>query len=299
MKHLLIALLFAVAPLTAQETNPAQGIVFCTYNVRNYLTGEQPPASRTKPKPEKEIEALIQIIREINPDILGVCEMGSPKAFEDFKSRLEMAGLGYKDGEYVQADDPDRHLALVSRFPIIARNSQPAPRYILNGTEHLVKRGFLDVTIQVTPGYRLRCVGVHLKSKLASPDGEALIRRHEAFKLRGHLDGILKAEPGTNLLCYGDFNDARNSPMFSEVTGPRGAAGHMTDLAAHDSVGDRWTHHWPVADEYARIDYLFAARGLLPEITRDSATVFRSPSWETASDHRPVFVTLFPVEKAK
>jgi endonuclease/exonuclease/phosphatase family metal-dependent hydrolase len=299
MTRLLVFLLLSIAPLTGGERDPAKGIIFCGYNVKNYLGADAPAGSRTKPKPEKEIDALIQVIRDIDPDILGICEMGSPQMFEDFKSRLEKAGLGYKDSEYVQADDTERHLALVSRFPIVARAPQAKLHFTLNGTEHSVKRGFLDVTIQITPAYRLRCVGVHLKSKLPTPDGEALIRRNEAMKLRGHLDGILKSEPDANLLCYGDFNDARNQPMFSEVTGPHGTPGHMTDLGARDSLGDRWTHHWPVADEYSRIDYLFASRGLSPEIVRDSATVYRSPSWEVASDHRPVFVTILPVEKRR
>lgn len=301
MKRLLLLVLIAAAPLIAEERDLAKGIVFCTYNVKNYL-GHEPGAPRnprTKPKPEKEIAALIQIIRDIQPDILGVCEMGSPAMFEDFKSRLEKAGLGYKDSEYVQGDDPDRHLALVSRFPIVHRDSAAKVRFTLGGAEHSVKRGILDVTIQVTPAYQLRCVGVHLKSKLPAPEGEALIRRNEAMKLREHLDAILKAAPETNLLCYGDFNDAKNSPMFSEVSGVRGTPAHMSDLAAHDSVNDRWTHHWPVADEYSRIDYLFASPGLWPEVKRGTAGIHRSADWEKASDHRPVFVTIEPIEKRK
>ena len=277
-----------------------KGIVFCSYNVRNYLGPDQASAARkTKAKPEKEIEALIKVIAEISPDILGVCEMGSPAAFDDFKARLEKAGLGYRDSEYVQADDEDRHLAIVSRFPIVRRDSVAKVRYALNGTQQTVKRGFLDVTLQILPGYQLRCVGVHLKSKLPAPEGEALIRRHESAKLREHLDTILTANPAVNLLCYGDFNDAKNQPMFSEVSGVRGTPGHMTDLAARDAHGDRWTHHWPVADEYARIDYLFVSHGLWPEVKRDTATVYRSDFWEQASDHRPVFVTIIPVEKSR
>ena len=301
MKAVFPLLLFAFgASLLAEERDPAKGIVFCSYNVRNYIGRDQASAERkTKPKPEKEIEALIKVISEIAPDVLGVCEMGTPAAFDDFKARLEKAGLGYKDSEYVSADDEDRHLVLLSRFPIVHRDSAPKVRYTLNGTQQSVKRGFLDVTLQITPGYQLRCVGAHLKSKLPTPEGEALIRRHEAAKLREHLDAILKANPATNLLCYGDFNDAKNQPMFSEITGVRGSPGHMTDLAARDAHGDRWTHHWPVADEYSRIDYLFASPGLLPEVKRETATVYRSEIWEIASDHRPVFVTIVPAEKRR
>lgn len=303
---ILLLLVFAVAPRAESRTKKktaddgAKGIVFCSYNVRNYLGPDQASAERkTKAKPEKEIEALIQVIREINPDVLGVCEMGSPAAFEDFKARLKNAGMEFSDSEYVKADDEDRHLALLSRFPIVRRDSAAKVRYTLSGTQQSVKRGFLDVTVQIAPAYQLRCVGTHLKSKLPAPEGEALIRRHEAAKLREHLDGILAENPDANLLCYGDFNDAKNQPMFSEITGVRGTPGHMTDLAARDAHGDRWTHHWPVADEYSRIDYLFASPGLLPEVKRETATVYRSDFWEIASDHRAVFVTIVPVEKRR
>ncbi len=303
---LLLVLVFAVAPFAEGRTKKkapdeaTPGVIFCSYNVRNYLGPDQVSAERrTKPKPEKEIEALIRVISDIKPDVLGICEMGSPAAFADFKERLKNAGLEYSDSEYVNADDPDRHLALLSRFPIVRRESAEKVRYTLNGTQQSVKRGFLDVTVQISPGYQLRCVGAHLKSKLPAPEGEALIRRHEAAKLREHLDAIFAKEPATNLLCYGDFNDAKNQPMFAEVKGVTGTSGHLTDLPACDVHGDRWTHHWPVADEYARIDFLFASAGLLPEVKRDSATVYRSEFWEMASDHRPVFVTIIPVENTR
>ena len=301
MIRFLFLFLAASLPLPGQERDLSKGVVFCTYNVKNYLGRDQAETRehRTKPKPEKEIEALIRVIRDISPDILGVCEMGSPAMFDDFKARLEKAGLGYKDSEYLQANDTDRRLGLISRFPIVQRNSAAQVRFILNGVEHSVKRGFLDVTIQITPAYQLRCVGVHLKSKLPAPDGEALIRRNEAMKLREHLDAILKAAPEANLLCYGDFNDTKNSPMFSEVSGVRGTPAHMTALPARDSVNDSWTHHWPVADEYSRIDYLFVAPGLWPEVRRETASIHRSADWELASDHRPVFVTIVPVEKRR
>lgn len=301
MKRFLLLLVFATSPTFAREPDATKGVVFCTYNLKNYVGHEAVAARdpRSKPKSEKEIAALIEIIRDIQPDILGVCEMGSPAMFDDFKTRLEKAGLGFTDSEYLQGDDPDRHLALVSRFPIVRRESAAKVRYTLNGVEHSVKRGFLDVTLQITPSYQLRCVGVHLKSKLPAPEGEALIRRNEAMKLRHHLDAILQIAPATNLLCYGDLNDAKNSPTFSEVSGVRGTPTHMDALAARDSVNDRWTHHWAVADEYSRIDYLFASQGLSPEVRRYSATIYRSEDWEKASDHRPVFVIIDPFAKRR
>ncbi|MEA3213758.1 MAG: hypothetical protein QOE70_6815 [Chthoniobacter sp.] len=275
-------------------------IVVCTYNVRNYVNAK--PAGdgqryATKAKPEEEIEALIRIIKEINPDILGVCEMGTPDRFEDFKKRLAAAGLAYVDFEFVQAADPERHLALVSRFPIVARQSATDVPFELDGKVEKVRRGFLDVTVQVTPDYRLRLVGTHLKSKLPVPEGEAIIRRYEAQALRRHLEAILTAEPEVNLVCYGDFNDTKNEPMFHEITGVKGTPGYMADLWARDSLGDRWTHYWKTADLYARIDYLFVSPALFREVIKEKSTVYRGPDWEIASDHRPVYASIVPVNR--
>jgi endonuclease/exonuclease/phosphatase family metal-dependent hydrolase len=304
MRRSLACLLLLLAPfhgVDGAEPDPTKGIVFCSYNVRNYVGDDQaaPAEQRARPKSEKEIEALISVIREVNPDILGVSEMGSPKMFEDFKARLAKAGLVYRDSEYLQAGDPDRHVALVSRFPIVARNSAKRVTFKLNGEEEEMKRGILDVTVQVTPEYKLRCIGVHLKSKLPTPAGEALIRRHEAAKLREHLDAVLKASPSENIICYGDCNDTKNEPMFSEITGVKGTPGYMADLWAKDVHGDRWTHYWRFADQYSRIDYLFVSTGLWPEVRRETSTVNRSPGWNDASDHRAVHVTIKPVESSR
>lgn len=290
LSFVLLAWLGLLAPLLA-----AQEIVVATYNVQNYVSASpKGPGDKyaTRAKPEKEIEVLIQIIKEINPDVLGVCEMGSPERFEDFKKRLNAAGLGYVDSEYLQAADEDRHLALVSRFPIVARNSRGDVPYDLNGKPEKVKRGILDVTVQVNPGYQLRLVGVHLKSKLPTPEGEALIRRMEAQQLRKHLDGILTAAPETNLVCYGDFNDSKNEPPIQEIAGPKKSPGHMADLWARDQYGDKWTHYWRTADEYSRLDYLFVSPALFREVVLEKSRVYRSEYWNDASDHRPVFTTI-------
>jgi endonuclease/exonuclease/phosphatase family metal-dependent hydrolase len=285
--------------LRAGVAAPAE-IVICSYNVENYT--DQKPAGPDSPygtraKSEKEIAALIGIIKAVNPDILGVCEMGSPERFEDFKKRLKAAGLGYVASEYLQAADPDRHLALVSRFPIVARASRGDVPFVLNGQPEKMRRGILDVTIQVNAGYRLRMLGVHLKSKLPAPGGEALIRRHEAEALRKHIDAILAADPTTNLVAYGDFNDTKNEPMFAAITGPKKSPRYMADLWARDSLGDRWTHYWRTADLYSRIDYIFVSPALFREVVTSKSSVYRGDDWLTASDHRPVSATIIPLDK--
>jgi len=293
-----LLLLLAIGRWTFAE-EPRE-IIFCSYNLENFSEGKMPDESSAraaKAKSPKAIEAQIRIIREISPDVLGVCEMGSPAMFERFRMELKEAGIELPYVEYVVAADDERRLALLSRYPIVSRNSQADVRFELNGHEELVRRGILDITVQVNPDYRLRCVGVHLKSQMPVPQGEALIRRFEAKKLRQHLDRILAAEPGVNLICYGDFNDNRNEPMFQEVSGMRGSRALMTELPCADPLGDRWTHYWRAADQYSRLDYLFASPGLLPEVNPGFTRIYRSGDWNVASDHRAVFTAIHPVER--
>ena len=292
----LLVFLFTVSSSIAAP----KPIIVATYNLENYL-GILPTAEgdkvHTKPKTEASIIAVIAVIKEIQPDILGVCEMGSPERFEDFKTRLESAGLGYLAFEYLQATDPDRHLALLSRFPIVARNSAADVSFELNGHVEKVRRGFLDVTIEVNSTYQIRMVGAHLKSKLPAPAGEAVLRRHEAQLLRRHLEKILVAEPTVNLLCYGDFNDTKDQTMFTEISGIRGTPTYLDDIPAKDDLGDRWTHYWKVADLYSRIDYLFVSSGLVREVVTGSGRVNRSESWSHASDHRAVSASILPFDR--
>ena len=141
--------------------------------------------------------------------------------------------------------------------------------------------------------YELRLVGAHLKSKLDTPEGEALLRRNEAHLLREHIQKIL-ADEQVRFIAYGDFNDTKNEPAIHEIMGPRGTPDHLTDLWFKDSVGDHWTHYWKTADLYSRIDYLFVSPALVREVVSGSARVYRSEFWNDASDHRPVYATIIP-----
>jgi endonuclease/exonuclease/phosphatase family metal-dependent hydrolase len=120
--------------------------------------------------------------------------------------------------------------------------------------------------------------------------------------LRRHLDKIFAADPQVNLLCYGDFNDSKNEPAFQEIAGPKGGPGALTELICRDREGDRWTHYWRANDQYTRIDYLLVSAGLSWEIAKEKCGIFRSANgvdWSEASDHRPVFMSVRPLERRR
>jgi endonuclease/exonuclease/phosphatase family metal-dependent hydrolase len=296
MKRLFSALIFfrRVCYLGAAQFALAdEEITFAAYNLENYLMAG---SERTRPKSATARDAVAKLVASVRPDILGVCEIGEEAALMDLAQRLGDLGLTLPHREYVTGPDPDRHLALLSRYPIVQKGSLGRVPFELNGRPELVRRGFLDVSVQVNSGYLLRLVGVHLKSKLPSPAGEDLVRRCEADQLRAHVERILSGNPRTNLLVYGDFNDTREQPTMRHILGPWGGLYSLHDLVAEDPQGHRWTHYRQFTGVYSRIDYLLFNKALKPELP-PYARISGDPNWQRASDHRLIYTRILPSDR--
>ncbi|HUF61861.1 MAG TPA: endonuclease/exonuclease/phosphatase family protein [Verrucomicrobiales bacterium] len=247
------------------------------------------------PKPEHEISAILAVLSTCKPDILGVTEIGTAEDLEDFRLRMDRAGNPLPHTTLVLAADPERHIALLSKFPIGTTRHQTHLTYRLGASRLAMQRGILDAEILVRDGYTLRVLGVHLKSRRPVEEADqALMRRHEAHLLRRHVLEILKAEPGVNLLLFGDFNDTREQPSIREIQGRAGTEGHLKAIRAADAFGLRWTYYWEEADVYSRFDYLFVSSGLAPEVLWERAYIPDHPDWMTGSDHRPLVALIYP-----
>jgi len=245
------------------------------------------------PKPESEISALLAMLKRIRPDILGIVEIGDRTMLADLQERLSAAGMVFPHAEWVASSEGARHIALLSRFPIVARNSKPDVAFELDGRHQRMARGILDATVEVSPDYQLRLVGVHLKSRRAVPTfDEKKFRAREALIVRAHLDSILKADSSVNLLLFGDLNDTKNESPVKDIRGIPGTRSVMRDLPLRDSHGLAWTHFWSDADVYSRIDYLLASEGLWPEVKLSRSGIGGGREWSRASDHRPLYTTI-------
>lgn len=274
----------------------AEEIVFAAYNVQNYLEMDRRVDGKNlknAPKPESEITAAVKVVTAIKPDILGIVEMGDEEMLEDFRRRLREAGLDYPHKEWLRGADEVRHVCLLSKFPIVERNSRGDVAFELNGRTERINRGILDVTVEIRPGYRLRLLGVHLKSRRVVEEyDESWMRAKEAWYVREHINRILEKQPEANLLLFGDMNDTKNTYPIRELIGKKGAPNHMMDLWLRDSRNERWTHYWRTADEYSRIDYIMVSPGLVREIVFEKSGINDSPFWNDASDHRAIFTTI-------
>ncbi len=298
MRRFCPPVLFAVLTALAWADHPAaaEPITVLSYNVENWLTtdryidNQRVPAA---PKPDKEKDAAVAIIAAHRPAIVGVVEMGSRDDLDDLRARLKAKGLDYPYAEWHEGIDAARHVALLSRFPIIARHSQDHVALDIGGRPNAVQRGILDVTVEPEAGHPLRLIGLHLKSRRKVPEvDESILRAKEAWAVRQYLDTILAKEPDARILLFGDLNDTKDQYPIRELIGPRGAPTRMTDIPIEDSRGERWTHYFTVADEYARIDYFLASPALAPAINRKKSGIDDSPGWHDASDHRAIFVTI-------
>ncbi|OAI43393.1 hypothetical protein AYO41_01880 [Verrucomicrobia bacterium SCGC AG-212-E04] len=269
----------------------AKDFVFAAYNLESFFATDRPEESASPPrKSAASINALVEILYGLRADVVGLSEMGSLKDLEYLRKRLAGRGREYPHFEFVPAAEGDRNLALLSRVPIVARQSATELTYEMSGARERVRRGFLDVTVEISRGVNVRLVGAHLKSRLTrnSPN-EALARRNEAALLRRHVDQILATEPKALLLVWGDLNDVRNSPAVVEILGGKKTA--LFDLLPVDKLGDRWTWHDKTTDTYQRIDYLLANRALKKCRVQGRTQVDRSDNWRKASDHRAVLAT--------
>ncbi|MEM6909950.1 MAG: endonuclease/exonuclease/phosphatase family protein [Verrucomicrobiota bacterium] len=301
---LLGALLLALS-LTAKGQTSAlpdrDPVTFVSFNVWNYLEMNRRVEgvyTKNAPKPEQEIQPLIQLLSEIKPQILSISEIGTAEDLKDLQTRLAEAGVELPHSHFHTSADRYRRLAILSEFPIIDHDSQGDLTYQIDNLELPFSRGILDVTLRLQSDYLLRVLGVHLKSKREVKEADQeLMRLNEARLVRQHVDAILAEAPETNLLVAGDFNAYSNEEPIRTTHGGFGSANYLWAIPLADDRGERWTHHWKWADVYSRLDYAFSNRALYPEIDFETSHIGRNPTSLQGSDHRPLVVYIQPTNR--
>ena len=290
------------APKAAESAAPKSSkaakdgtLRFVAYNLENWLTidryVDRKPAGSSS-KPESERDAIVAILLEANPDILGLCEIGTEDDLADLQKRLKSAGIDYPHAHHTGGVDETRHLGLLSRYPITATRVPEDLNYKLGDRSRGMSRGILDATVD-TPKGEIRLLGVHLKSKREIPDADQeMMRRAEAHLLRREADRILSKNPDTQLIVYGDMNDMRQSSAIRTIKGPRNGPKSLKMAYLRDSRGESWTHHWSYQDVYSRFDYILLSPPLLDDIAWDDCRVLDDESWHEASDHRALLLVI-------
>jgi endonuclease/exonuclease/phosphatase family metal-dependent hydrolase len=192
--------------------------------------------------------------------------------------------------------DTNIHIAVLSRFPIVARHPHTNDEFLLDGRRFRVSRGFAEVEIQAATNFTFTLLAAHPKSRLPSPIAdEAEERFVEAKALRGIINAHFKADPNAKLIVLGDFNDTKDSDPIKEILG-RGKF-KLTDTRPAERNGDSapgqppyftprnvtWTYFYGADDTYSRIDYIL----LSPAMSRN---------WVKAETYIPTIPNGAPVQ---
>jgi len=274
-----------------------------SYNLNNYLV------AGSESRPAKSPESRHQIrsnLRALNADVLALEEMGSQEDLAELRSSLQADGLTYQHWEWVPGADTNIHVAVLSRFPIVARRPHTNESFLLYGRRLRVSRGFAEVDIQASANYSFTLMAAHLKSRRVSARAdEAELREQEAILLREKIDVFLQANPNANLVVLGDFNDTKDSAAIRTIRGhgkftlidTRPAERNGDDIRRSSSRLDpmtvTWTHYFGREDTYSRIDYIFLSSGMAREWNAIETYVLSAPNWGLASDHRPIVATFW------
>lgn len=286
--------------LAAFAAQGAQTFRVGTYNVQNYLLE---PIGTRPAKSETSRAKVAESIRALNADVLALQEIGGTNALFELRKRLQSDGLDYAHWELVHAWDTNIQVAVLSKFPITARNSHTDDSFVLLGKQYRVKRGFAEVRVQVNERYSFILLTAHLKSRLSVFEAdEQELREQEAEQLRKHLDRIFNIAPNANVIVAGDLNDTHESRAVRTIIGRKHAlidtrpAEWLEDTVQNNNpryVPPRitWTHFFAKEDSFRRIDYLLISRGMAPEWQTNETRVLKLPNWGLASDHRPIVAT--------
>lgn len=297
--HRLFPLAALAAVLIACPAFSADRFTVATYNLENYL--DAPVSGGRVPKPADARAKVVETILAARPDVLAVEEMGRESALLELRDTLRKAGLNYPHHEYAGGWDTNIFVAILSRFPIVARRSHTNENYLLQGRRFQISRALIEVDIAVNPDYRLTAFAAHLKSRreVGFAD-QAAMRLAEARLLREKVDDLLARQPDANVIVMGDFNDTKDTASTVALVG-RGRF-KLKDLRPAEANGDNvpaprpdwdprditWTYFYGKEDSYERIDYLLVSPGLEAEWLPEATHVVTVPNWGVASDHRPI-----------
>ena len=283
----------------ALSATSAETFRVATYNVQNYL------AAPVGTRPAKSGAAKAKVRESIiatQADVIALQEMGGTNALLELRDSLRREGADYPFWEHVSAADTNIHVAVLSKFPIVARRSHTNDSFVLFNQRHYVKRGFAELEVRVNDRYQFTLLTAHLKSKLAAFEAdEQELRNEEATLLRQKIEAILAARPDANLIVAGDMNDVRDArPIRTLLAAGRKHALYDTrpaELNGDDQPNNNprypapqitWTHYYGKEDTYRRIDYILLSKGMTRDWVSGGTCIIKIPNWGIGSDHRPI-----------
>jgi endonuclease/exonuclease/phosphatase family metal-dependent hydrolase len=271
-------------------------VVVATYNVENYGPMDRRVESVFRsgyPKPESEKKALRTAIEAIKADVLALQEIGGVSYLDELRHDLKAEGLDYPYSALVEAEDPVRRIALLSRLRLKSVVRHTDLKFSYFGGAARVKRGLLETEV-LDPDGDFTVFVLHLKSQLTErpDDPQAQVQRiGEAVAVRTLIRKRFPEGSRARFVVLGDFNDGRNSRALKRLE--RIGDEVVADcLPASDTRGETWTEVYRGEQSYSELDHILVSPELRSAVAGGQARIYDGAETAVASDHRPVFARL-------
>ncbi len=295
-----VLVIACLPPCTLRADLSTRDSVFtiATYNVLNLFDAYDDPYFRDEqtvpvPKPAEELEALVDVIRSLDADLLALQEVENRGGLRRLKSRF-LKELHYRDPVLYEGNDlRGIDVALLSRFPVGQVTSYRHIQFPRgDGKTTRFSRDLIRVRVRPAADLWIDIYVVHLKSGSKGSDREK--RKAEATKVREILDTECQKDPRYRFIILGDFNDRRSSETVQIIEG----AGDGRFFCLTDELDSDTTITFVRNASRAQLDYIFCSPSMKTLFISGSVRVVNSDKTTVASDHRPVVASFrIPVDK--
>lgn len=287
---------------TLESSNSPVVITVATYNTLNFTDNIDDPDSpfdQDRGKSQKAIDALGEVFKAMNADIMGVEEVEKKVLLEDFCKKY-LPESKYFISFFKSWDPSGISVGLLTKYPIL--NEKLIEDIFLkdeNGKEMFFNygflkekpipfsRGILKVTVKIKKGEEVTFFVVHFKAGMSEQSPERRIA--EAQALREVVRKEYNRDKNVDFVILGDFNETPRSKTVKIIEGldTDMPLKNVFNLNSQEiSNKERATH--PSSNPYRPIDHIFISPGMVENYVKDSAQVFKHPKAPDASDHLPV-----------
>ncbi len=302
IKYFLI-ILITLASFAAESANALR---IATYNVENlYDRYDDPYSSKdsradqnTKSKPARELYALSKVIKKVDADILALQEVENRGFLTEFNNSY-LGDLKYKNVVLIEGNSSRTirgrgiDVAVLSRAPVYSATTFQYFKFPLNEKEKSVasfSRDFLYVKLTPENFPMIHLFVLHPISRRGG--AYAHYRRiAEAKGAAAVIQNELAGKKDPWIIIAGDFNDTAKSESVQTYLKIPGFP--LKRIPAYDAKKKPYTFYGKGgAYPPDTIDHILVSEPVEKALVKPTAEIWNDKTAATASDHRPLFITL-------
>lgn len=296
----LTVLLLLLAVVGRAQGTRAERVRIASWNVENLFDTEDDPDNPgddaftprgwrrwTEERYSLKLKHLAEIVAKMNPDVLCLIEIENRRVVEDLADvlrrdhELDYPAIMHQDSEDFRGID----VAMIARYAATGTNWFCGVKGMRDVLSCDFERGGRPFTVILN----------HWKSQLGEKAESDAIRSGEARAVRDFINKRLDAEPGAAIVVIGDFNDAVDSPVLTEVAGfvmSRDEVRERLDerlffnLVATLPDGEQGTFYYAQGRKWNMLDMAHISPGMLDgveprapwRVVDGSYMIFKSPA---------------------